>query len=133
MDVHLVGDSAETLRALLPLLERKEDRSWQQKIEENVYEWWQLMEEQAMVEADPINPQRVFSELSSRLPDNCIPTSDAGSAANWYARTIRMRRGMMGSLSGTLATMGSGVPRRRREVRVSRPCRHRARRGRRCR
>ena len=110
MDVHLVGDSAETLRALLPLLERKEDRSWQQKIEENVYEWWQLMEEQAMVEADPINPQRVFSELSSRLPDNCILTSDAGSAANWYARTIRMRRGMMGSLSGTLATMGSGVP-----------------------
>jgi pyruvate dehydrogenase (quinone) len=110
MDVHLVGDSAETLRALLPLLERKEDRSWQQKIEESVYEWWLLMEEQAMVEADPINPQRVFWELSSRLPDNCILTSDAGSAANWYARTIRMRRGMMGSLSGTLATMGSGVP-----------------------
>ena len=93
MDVHLVGDSAETLRALLPLLERKEDRSWQQEIEENVYEWWQLMEEQAMVEADPINPQRVFWELSSRLPDNCILTSDAGSAANWYARTIRMRAG----------------------------------------
>jgi pyruvate dehydrogenase (quinone) len=110
MDVHLVGDSAETLRALLPLLERKVDRSWQQKIEENVYEWWLLMEEQALIDADPINPQRVFWELSSRLPDNCILTSDAGSAANWYARTIRMRRGMMGSLSGTLATMGSGVP-----------------------
>jgi pyruvate dehydrogenase (quinone) len=63
-----------------------------------------------MDSADPINPQRVFWELSSRLPDDCILTSDSGSAANWFARDIRIRRGMMASLSGTLATMGPGVP-----------------------
>jgi pyruvate dehydrogenase (quinone) len=110
MEVQLVGDSAETLRALIPQLERKSDRSWREEIEENVADWWRLMEERAMIDADPINPQRVFWELSPRLPDNCILTSDSGSAANWFARDLKLRRGMMASLSGTLATMGPGVP-----------------------
>ena len=110
MDVHLVGDSAETLRALLPQLERKEDRSWREDIESGVERWWQIMEERAMQDADPINPQRVFWELSERLPDGCILSSDSGSAANWFARDLRLREGMMASLSGTLATMGPGVP-----------------------
>jgi pyruvate dehydrogenase (quinone) len=110
MDVNLVGDSAETLRALIPQLERKQNRSWREEIEESVTDWWRLMEDRAMIEADPINPQRVFWELSPRLPDNCILTSDSGSAANWYARDLKLRRGMMASLSGTLATMGPGVP-----------------------
>src|SRR5438067_1819495 len=110
MEVNLVGDSAETLRMLLPLLEPKEDRSWRDEIERNVEEWWQLMEARAMNDADRLNPQRVFWELSSRLPDDCILSSDSGSAANWFARDIRIRRGMRASLSGTLATMGPGVP-----------------------
>lgn len=110
MEVNLVGDTTETLRALLPLLKRKGDRSWRNKIEGSVAEWWKLLEARAMQPANPINPQRVFWELSPRLTDNCILTADSGSAANWYARDIRMRRGMMGSLSGGLATMGPGVP-----------------------
>ena len=110
MEVNLQGDSRETLRLLLPLLERKTDRSWRETVEEDVALWWRIMEERAMVEADPINPQRVFWELSKRLPDRCIITSDSGSAANWFARDLKIRRGMMASLSGGLATMGPGVP-----------------------
>ncbi|MGZ4481098.1 MAG: thiamine pyrophosphate-requiring protein [Gaiellales bacterium] len=110
MEVGLVGDSAVTLRALIPMLEHKQDRSWRERIERNVAEWWDLMERRAMDGADPINPQRVFWELSPRLPDRCIVTADSGSVANWYARDLRIRPGMMASLSGTLATMGPGVP-----------------------
>jgi pyruvate dehydrogenase (quinone) len=110
MEVNLVGDSAETLRALLPRLERKQDRSWRQKIEHEVGEWWNLIEHRAQLAADPINPQLVFHELSKRLPDGAILSSDSGSAANWYARDVKLRKGMMASLSGTLATMGPGVP-----------------------
>jgi pyruvate dehydrogenase (quinone) len=110
MDVHLIGDAAETLRGLLPHLERKEDRSWREQIESEVGRWWHIVEERAMQDADPINPQRVFWELSHRLPDRCILSSDSGSAANWFARDLRLREGMMASLSGTLATMGPGVP-----------------------
>jgi pyruvate dehydrogenase (quinone) len=110
MEINLVGDSAATLRELIPLLKRKEDRSWREKIEKSVAEWWQVLEARAMHEADPINPERVFWEASPRLPDNCILSSDSGSAANWYARDIKIRRGMMASLSGGLATMGPGVP-----------------------
>jgi pyruvate dehydrogenase (quinone) len=110
MDVHLVGDSRETLRALLPFLEHKSDRSWRQDIEEGVRDWRRVLEGRAMNEADPINPQRVFWELSPRLPDNCIVTADSGSAANWFARDLVFRKGMMASLSGNLATMGPGVP-----------------------
>jgi pyruvate dehydrogenase (quinone) len=109
-EVNLVGDSAATLRALSPYLEHKAARSWRKEIEESIADWWRLMEERAMNDADPINPQRVFWELSSRLPDNCILTADSGSAANWFARDLKLRRGMMASLSGNLATMGCGVP-----------------------
>jgi len=110
MDVHLVGDSAETLRRLIPLLERKQDRSWRKEIEDGVAEWWEVVDRRAMLEADPINPQLVFHELSPRLPDGCIITADSGSAANWFARQLKLRRGMMASLSGNLATMGCAVP-----------------------
>ncbi len=110
MEVNLVGDSGETLRALMSRLHRKEDRSWREKIEGEVSEWWDLIEHRAQLTADPINPQLVFQELSTRLPDGAIISSDSGSSANWYARDIKLRKGMMASLSGTLATMGPGVP-----------------------
>jgi pyruvate dehydrogenase (quinone) len=110
MEVNLVGDAKETLAALLPKLERKEDRAWREQIESKVEDWWKLMDERALLGADPLNPQRVFHELSQRLPDGAILTADSGSSANWYARNIKLRKGMMGSLSGTLATMGPGVP-----------------------
>ncbi|MBV8890077.1 MAG: thiamine pyrophosphate-requiring protein, partial [Alphaproteobacteria bacterium] len=110
MEVNLVGDSAETLKALLPMLQEKPDRSWRKTIEDNVREWWQTLEARAMQSADPVNPQRVTWELSRRLPDRAIVTSDSGSCANWYARDVKIRRGMMGSLSGGLASMGAAVP-----------------------
>jgi pyruvate dehydrogenase (quinone) len=110
MEVNLIGDSAETLRALLPLLERKSDRSWRRRLEGSIADWWRVLEARAMNPAKPLNPQRVFWELSPRLPDRAILSSDSGSSANWFARDIKIRRGMMASLSGTLATMGPGVP-----------------------
>jgi len=110
MEVGLVGDSAETLRALIPHLVRKSDRSWRRSIEEWVADWWSVVETRAMSAASPLNPQRVFFELSPRLPEGAIISSDSGSAANWFARDIKIRAGMMASLSGTLATMGPGIP-----------------------
>jgi pyruvate dehydrogenase (quinone) len=110
MEVNLVGDSAGTLQALKPLLKRKTDRKWREQIEKNVAEWWKTLKAQSEQSADPVNPQHVFWELSPRLPERCILTSDSGSAANWYARDLKIRRGMMASLSGGLATMGPGVP-----------------------
>ncbi len=109
-EVNLVGDAGHTLRALLPLVERKTDRAWRATIEENVADWWRTMHRQAMVDADPINPMRVVAELSERIPDDAIVTVDSGSAANWYARLLRMRGRLRGSLSGTLASMGCAVP-----------------------
>ena len=110
MEVSMVGDSAVTLRALLPMLEQKSADHWRRGIETGVAAWWKTLEERAMASANPINPQRVFWELSKRLPENCIMTADSGSVANWYARDIKMRRGMMGSLSGGLASLGAATP-----------------------
>jgi pyruvate dehydrogenase (quinone) len=98
------------LRALIPFLKKEPDRSWRKKIEKAVAAWWKVLEARAMNDARPLNPQRVFWELSPRLPDNCILCADSGSAANWFARDLKIRPGMMASLSGTLATMGAGVP-----------------------
>jgi pyruvate dehydrogenase (quinone) len=110
MEVQLIGDAKETLRELIPLLRQKDDRSWREEIESSVEDWWRLLEERAMMDGDPMNPQRVFHELSSRLPDGCILTADSGSSTNWFARQLKLRRGMMASLSGNLATMGPGTP-----------------------
>ncbi len=110
MEVGLVGDSAATLRALLPRLERKTDRSWQQDIQGRVAAWWQEVDRRAQQPAKPLNPQLVVNELSGRLPENAILTGDSGSSTVWLARNVRLRRGMMASLSGGLASMGSGVP-----------------------
>ena len=109
-EINLVGDAQRTLAALIPLLEPKADRSWRQDIESNVAGWWDTMARQAMTDADQVNPMRIFSELSDRLPDNAIVVADSGSAANWYARQLKFRGDIRGSLSGTLATMGPGVP-----------------------
>ena len=110
MEVNLLGDAAETLRALLPLLRRKTDRSWQERIQQSVADWWRVIEERAHSPADPVNPQQVFWELNDFLPDDAILTGDSGSTTVWWARTLRLRQGMAASVSGTLATMGSAVP-----------------------
>ncbi|WP_375458543.1 thiamine pyrophosphate-requiring protein [uncultured Enterovirga sp.] len=110
MEVNLVGDAAATLRALLPLLEEKADRSWRETVEENAVASWEQARGMAMADADPINPQRVAYELSERLPDGSIVTADSGTTTVWYARDLKFRRGMMGSVSGTLATMGCAIP-----------------------
>ncbi|HET9101869.1 MAG TPA: thiamine pyrophosphate-requiring protein [Solirubrobacteraceae bacterium] len=109
-ECNLVGDAKDTLDALIPLLKRKEDRSWRQQLEAEIERWWKLMDNRAHLDAQPINPQLIFAELSPRLPDNCILTSDSGSATNWWARHLRMRQGMQSALSGTLATMCPAVP-----------------------
>jgi pyruvate dehydrogenase (quinone) len=110
MEVNLVGDSAETLRALLPMLKQKSESSWRKTIEGWTRTWWEMLEGRALAEANPINPQRVTWELSPRLPEQAIITSDSGSCANWFARDLKIRRGMKCSLSGGLASMGAAVP-----------------------
>jgi pyruvate dehydrogenase (quinone) len=109
-DVNLQGDSRKSLQALIPLLEKKTDRAWREKIEEEIKRWWNVLEARAMKSAEPINPQRFFWELSPLLPDNCIISADSGSIASWFAMDLKMRKGMKASLSGNLATMCPGVP-----------------------
>jgi pyruvate dehydrogenase (quinone) len=109
-EVNLVGDSRRTLQRLLPLLERQQGRAWREHLEDEVARWWEVMDAEALVAAEPVNPMRIFSEFSRQAPADCIIAADSGTAANWYARQVRMRGSMRGSLSGTLATMGAAVP-----------------------
>jgi pyruvate dehydrogenase (quinone) len=110
VQANLVGDAKETLKELIPLLHRKQDRSWREKIEGEVKEWWKVLDDRAHDAADPMNPELVAHELSPRIPDRAILTADSGSGTNWWARHLRLRKGMRASLSGTLATMGPGTP-----------------------
>ena len=99
MEVGLVGDAQETLRALLPRLHQKPAGDWRKTIEGNVMNWWKALEDRARQPVNPVNPQRVTWELSPRLPELTVITSDSGSCANWYARDLKMRRGMKASLA----------------------------------
>ena len=95
---------------LLPMLDQKTDHAWRKRIQGWMSDWWKTLEARAKTTAHPVNPQRVVWEMSPRLPDNAIVTSDSGSCANWYARDYRVKRGQMSSLSGGLASMGAAVP-----------------------
>ncbi|HET7328190.1 MAG TPA: thiamine pyrophosphate-requiring protein [Nocardioidaceae bacterium] len=110
MEAHVVADAKETLQQLLPLLEKKTDRSWRKKVEGDVQEWWTILERRAEQKFDALNPELVAWELSPRLPDRCILTCDTGSITNWWARGLKLRGGMDASLAGTLASMGPGTP-----------------------
>ena len=88
-----MGDAQTTLSALLPLLEQKGDRSWQEGIEADVVRWWELIEKRATLDGEPLTPQRAFFELNQRLPDESIITADSGTAASWYAGTSRCGEG----------------------------------------
>jgi len=109
-EVDLVGDAAPTLTRLLPLLERKAERAWRAQIEDDVAEWWRVVEARARADADPVNPQRVLWELSSILPDDVIVTVDSGTSTDWFARDLKMKPGMLASVSGQLASMGCAIP-----------------------
>ena len=109
-DVPLIGDARETLKELIPLLRPKEDRSWRGFVERQVAEWWRVLEDQALLDGDPMNPQRVAYELSKVLPEDAIVTADSGSSTNWWARQVMLKKGNRASLSGNLATMGPGTP-----------------------
>ncbi len=112
-ELNIVADAGSALTALIPKLERKADRSWRKTVEDNVAGWWDTMQRQAMTDSElpgVVNPQRLVWELSEQLPSNAIVAADSGSSANWYARDLRFRGDVRGSLSGTLATMGPGVP-----------------------
>ena len=112
-EVNLVADAKRALQALIPLLQKKSDRSWQEELEGHVRRWWEVVERRAMTDSDKsecVNPMRLVWDLNAHIPDDAMLSSDSGSAANWYARHLKMRGTMRGSLSGTLATMGPGVP-----------------------
>lgn len=101
VQANLIGDSKDTLAELIPLLSRKKDRSWRRKIESEVETWWRVLDDRAHDKASPLNPELVVHELSKRLPDDAVVTTDAGSVANWWARHLRLRRGMAASWPGT--------------------------------
>ena len=120
-EVNLVGDASATLSALIPMLKRKEDRSWRTPVEHNVARWWEVMERRSKVDADPINPKLVFHELSPRLPANAMITADSGSGTNRYARHQDPGR-HAGHPVRDLGHHGlRGAVRHRCQVRASRP------------
>jgi pyruvate dehydrogenase (quinone) len=112
MDVNLKGDAKQTLDALTPLLQRKTERGWQDKLIASVKAWWKVVEGRAHLDGNHglLNPERVFWELGQKLPERCIISADSGTTANWFARDLKIRRGMMASGSGNLASMGAAVP-----------------------
>lgn len=110
VEAGLVGDSRRTLEALLPLLQRNEDRSFLERAQKDMKDWNELMLARATRTDKPMKPQVVAAELGRRLQHDAIVSSDSGTITTWWARHIPARRGMMFSCSGNLASMACGLP-----------------------
>jgi pyruvate dehydrogenase (quinone)/pyruvate oxidase len=110
VEVGLIGDSRATLKELIPLLKRKDDRSFLQAAQAGMKDWWDVMEKRGTRQDMPMKPQVVAWELGKRLRDDAIVSCDSGTIATWWARQIKVRKGQMHTLSGNLATMAPGLP-----------------------
>jgi pyruvate dehydrogenase (quinone) len=110
MEVNLWGDAKATLAALLPHLDHAEDRAWQEGVTDGMDKWRKVLEREANVKADPINPRLVYHVLNEKLPSDAIITADAGTTADWYGHHIALGPNQMGNLSGRLATMLAAMP-----------------------
>ncbi|HSR57813.1 MAG TPA: thiamine pyrophosphate-dependent enzyme [Candidatus Binataceae bacterium] len=110
VEAGLVGDAKATLAALLPMLKRREDRSFLEKSQERMQDWWKLMEQREAREGDPLKPQYVARVVNDFLAPDAIISTDSGTITTWAARSIRIKRGQMFSCSGNLATMAPGLP-----------------------
>ena len=110
VEVGLAGDSRRTLQALMPMLQRHDDRSFLEKAQHGMEKWRKVMGEYAAVEDTPMKPQVVANEVNRLLRDDAIVACDSGTIATWWARYIHVKRGQMHSLSGTLASMANGLP-----------------------
>jgi pyruvate dehydrogenase (quinone)/pyruvate oxidase len=110
VEVGLVGDSRRTLQALLPMLRRNDDRSFLEKAQKGMADWWTLMEQHGARTETPMKPQVLATQLNHRLAEDAIVCCDSGTIATWWARYVRVKRGQMHSLSGTLASMANGLP-----------------------
>jgi pyruvate dehydrogenase (quinone) len=110
IEIGMAGDAKATLQALLPMLRRREDRSFLENAQKGMKEWWELMNTRATREDVPVKPQVVAKHVNDLLAPDAIVTTDSGTITTWAARHILMKRGMMFSCSGNLATMAPGLP-----------------------
>ena len=110
VEIGLVGDSRRTLRALTPMLQRHDDRSFLEQAQKGMRDWWELLDRHANAPSVPMKPQVLADQLNRRLRDDAITCCDSGTIATWWARYIRVKRGQMHTLSGNLATMACALP-----------------------
>jgi pyruvate dehydrogenase (quinone)/pyruvate oxidase len=109
-EVPLVGDAAETLQALLPLLERKEDRGFLERAQQNMANWREDLVALEDGSRDPIQPQYLMRVIDRYAADDAILSSDSGTIATWAARHFDIRGQRQFYLSGNLASMAPGLP-----------------------
>ena len=110
VEVGLVGDTRRVIEGLLPLLQRRQDRSFLKRIQDGMKEWRSAQEVWENSADVPMKPQRLASELGRRLRDDAIVSVDSGTITAWWARHIFVKDGQMHSVSGNLASMGCALP-----------------------
>ena len=110
VDVGLIGDCKSVLEALVPMVDRKPDRSFLETAQKSMKKWVELMQERGMRTDMPMKPQVVACAVNKLLPDNAIIVSDCGTVTTWAARYLQIRKDMMFSCTGMLATMANGLP-----------------------
>jgi pyruvate dehydrogenase (quinone)/pyruvate oxidase len=110
IEVGLIGESRNSLRQLLRLLEFHENRSFLKEAQHSMAAWRKIMDEQGQRTTHPMKPQVVAWELGKRLAENAIVSADSGTITTWWARHIPAKRGQLFSLSGNLASMANGLP-----------------------
>jgi len=109
-EVPLVGDAAETLQALLPLLQRKQDREFLRQSQAAMARWRERLTALEAPGHDPIRPQYLMRVVDRLAADDAVLASDSGVTAVWSARHFDVRGDRSYLVSANLNTMSAGLP-----------------------
>ncbi len=110
VEAGLLGNSAVLIPKLTEKVQEKKNPDYLAEITGLKQHWLSQLEKEFDSKTKPIRPQYIIKVLNDKLADNAVISLDVGENCWWFGRNFRMRKSQKMVMSGTLATMGFGLP-----------------------
>ncbi len=110
VEVGLLGNSAVLIPKLTEKVGQKENTRYVDEVTRLKQRWRNLLEKEADPNLRPIRPQYIIKVLNEKIADNAVISLDVGENCWWFGRNFQMKKTQKMVMSGTLATMGFGLP-----------------------
>ena len=110
VEVGLLGNSAVLIPKLTAKVVEKNNVNYVLEIDRLKRAWQLQLEKEADPSTNPIRPPYIMGVLNEKIADDAVISLDVGENCWWFGRNFGMKKTQKMVMSGTLATMGFGLP-----------------------